>query len=189
MKSLFCTIFFILLFGCIEKQKNHKEESYNNCDQENILTIESLIINDLKETLENEKYQSLIKQIENKWLSTGILTSDNSNGYIQLLNLIIDNDGLSDSIVHPINHIIYNKQSKINLYGIVKTFSKIKGWTKDLSPKCSVKKFATFVNYMQTSKNIYSTKVSENLLEMIKQEDLNKQFYQDLVILSFISIL
>ena len=173
------TAIITLLFSC---EKSIEKTDKNLSD---IINAEKIMSEAFKNRLSDTPYDIILRKTENNWIANKTLITKDKNGYSHLLKQVIEN-GFSDELVEG----IYNsKSSTLKFNEFISIFKDNKTILENLPKDSSLYSINQLVKMLISSRNITSTDISKHLLSGIKPSDLNNEFYQNMIIIFYSSIL
>ncbi len=142
--------------------------------------------NEFKKRLSVSPYEINLRKVADNWLADKVLVQKSKEGYSDLLNKVIKN-GFSDELVAG----IYEAESNnLKLHEFKFIFVENRAILDSLPKDSSLHNInQIIINLIESRGNITSVGVSKSLLNAIQPTDLDKEFYQNIVILFYSSIL
>lgn len=144
----------------------------------------------LKTNLERNNYGEILGRYEKLLLDNGVLSADNADGYKKMLQ----ETGASNSMQAIPSFKAsegWTEADDFNRRGIATSFNAVPGITEELPENTSLKRFESFVFYIQgkeETKPMGNGPVLLRLGNSISDEDMDEQFYQDLVLLMLLAM-
>lgn len=168
-----------MIFSCKE------EVSTPNENTTDVNTAERLLSKEFKNRLSSSPYEIHLRATEDHWITSKVLLNKGQNGYSNLLKKVIQN-GFSDELVAGIYKA---KSNSLNWKEFRVIFKENQKMLDTLPKDSSLFQINQLIKKLITSRNVTSLDISKSLLNGIQSKDLDNEFYQNIIILFYSSML
>ncbi|GGG04111.1 hypothetical protein GCM10011344_00650 [Dokdonia pacifica] len=179
-KVIYILISFIFFnFSCNNTTQQSEEKT------DDIIEAETILSKEFKHRLSISPYDINLRKAENNWISDKVLEKKDKDGYYNLLKKVIEN-GFSDELVSG----IYKAESnnlKLREFRLI--FEENKTMLDSLPKDSSLFNINQLIQELISSRNVTAVDISKSLLNGIQPNDLDKEFYQNIIIIFYSSII